>query len=491
MKQRYAIVLLVLIFASTLSVAQVTVKFQKPASWTAVSLYAWKDATPEPLGGWPGAALTETDGWYTYTFDATFAGANLIFNNVGAGEQTVDYYTAADVCLKASDVLNAGGKYDVSVVPCTAPGMTVKFKKPASWTAVSLYTYGPEVTGGWPGAALTETDGWYTFTFDATYTGGNLIFNNAGSGEQTEDYVMSTDVCLEAASVLNANTKYDVAVVDCSPAVGMTVKFQKPASWTVVSLYTYGPEVTGGWPGAVLTETGGWYTYTFDAAYTGGNLIFNNAGAGEQTEDFVISTDVCLKAASVLNANSKYDIAVTSCTLPGFTATFKKPETWTNVNIYAYVSGNSIVGGWPGIALTETDGVYSYTFDAMYTSVIIIYNNGTVQLPDTEITSSTCLQSTDGTTIQAVDCSTITAINAVKETSFAVYPNPVADKLNFNAYNTIERVNICSLTGKNALTNARLSENGVMDVKTLKSGVYFVTVFYANGKQEVRKIIKK
>jgi len=488
MKKRYALVLLVLIFASTLSVAQVTVKFQKPASWTAVSLYTWG---PELLGGWPGATLTETDGWYTYTFDATFTGANLIFNNAGAGEQTEDYVTSTDVCLAAGTTLKPNAKYDISVVLCTTPGMTVKFKKPTSWTAVSLYTYGPEVTGGWPGAALTETDGWYTFTFDATYTGGNLIFNNAGSGEQTEDYAITADVCLQAASVLNANTKYDVAVVDCNPPVGMTVKFQKPTSWTAVSLYTYGPEATGGWPGAALTETDGWFTYTFDAAYTGGNLIFNNAGAGEQTEDFVMTADVCLKAASVLNVNTKYDIAVTSCTLPGFTATFKKPETWSNVNIYAYVSGNSIVGGWPGIALTEINGVYSYTFDAIYTSVVIIYNNGTVQLPDTEITSSTCLQSTDGTTIQVVDCSTITAINAVKEKSFTIYPNPVADKLNFRTSNTIERVTICSLTGKNILTDARLSENGTLDVKSLKSGVYFVSVYYANGNQEVKKIIKK
>lgn len=191
--------------------------------------------------------------------------------------------------------------------------ITVKFKPPSSWTAVSLYTWGPEVLGGWPGAALTLEEGWYTYTFDEAFTGANLIFNNAGAGEQTEDYVISTSTCLEAANTLNGNGKYDVTVVPCNTG-GIEVKFIAPDSWTAVSLYTWGPEVLGGWPGAALTLSEGWYTYTFDAGFTGANLIFNNAGAGQQTEDYTISSSVCLKASNTLNGNGKYDVTVISCT---------------------------------------------------------------------------------------------------------------------------------------------------------------------------------
>ncbi len=389
MKKSYVLVLFVMLFATTISVAQVTVKFQKPASWTSVNLYTWG---PELLGGWPGAALTETDGWYTYTFDATFTAANLIFNNNGS-PQTANYYTTADVCLKAAETANGAGEFDVNVVPCTAPGMTVKFQKPASWTAVGLYTYNPSVTGGWPGATLTETGGWYTFTFDATYTGGNLIFNNAGAGEQTADYIMSADVCL--------------------------------------------------------------------------------------------------KAADVLNGGGQYDLSVVPCTIPGMTVNFKKPADWTNVNLYAYVNGNSIVGGWPGIALTEVNGIYSYTFDASYPDVMVIFNNGTVQLPDTQVTTSTCFQSTDGTTITAVDCSTFTGISSVKDKSLTIYPNPVADKLNFSSSSTIDRVTIYSITGKNIIDVTETANKGVVDVKSLKPGVYFVSVYFANGKQQFEKIVKR
>jgi hypothetical protein len=493
MKKSYFLVLFVLLFATTISVAQVTVKFQKPDSWTAVSLYTW-DA--ELLGGWPGATLTETDGWYTYTFDASFTGANLIFNNGGAGEQAVDYRATADVCLKAADVLNAGGKYDVSVVPCTAPGITVKFKKPANWTDVRLYTWGPEATGGWPGAALTETNGWYTYTFDVSFTGANLIFNN-GATEQTEDYAITADVCLQAASVLNANSKYDVTVADCNPPVGMTVKFKKPESWTAVSLYTWGPEATGGWPGATLTETDGWYTYTFEPSFTGANLIFNNAGAGEQAEDYAITADVCLQASSTLNANSKYDVAVVPCIAPGFTVKFQKPESWTAVGLYTW--GPEALGGWPGAILTETDGWYSYTFDAAFTGANLIFNNAGAgeQAEDYAITADACLKASSVLNanskydVTVVDCATITSISTVKEKSLTIYPNPVAEKLNFSSSSTIDRVAIYSITGKNIMNVTENLNKGIVDVKSLKPGVYFVSIYFANGNQQFEKIIKR
>lgn len=310
MKRFYAIILFLLLGVVSISNAAIKVKFHKPASWTAVSLYTWG---PEVLGGWPGAALTEENGWYVYTFEESFTGANLIFNNGGQGEQCEDYVISTTTCLEASSTLNGNGKYDVTVVPCGEEGMKVKFHKPASWSTVSLYTWGPEALGGWPGASLTEEDGWYVYTFDASFTGANLIFNNGGQGEQTEDYTISDDVCLEASSTLNGNGKYDVTVVPCTTP-GIVVKFIKPDAWTAVSLYTWGPEVLGGWPGATLVEIDGWYVYTFDASFTGANLIFNNAGMGQQTEDYTISESVCLQASNTLNGNGKFDVSVIPCT---------------------------------------------------------------------------------------------------------------------------------------------------------------------------------
>lgn len=274
--------------------------------------------------------------------------------------------------------------------------ITVKFQKPDSWTAVSLYTWGPEVLGGWPGAALSEEDGWYVYTFEEAFTGANLIFNNAGAGEQCEDYLISTSVCLQASNTLNGNNKYDVTVVPCGEP-GIEVKFMKPDAWTAVSLYTWGPEALGGWPGAALTEVDGWYVYTFDASFTGANLIFNNAGAGEQTEDYTISESVCLEASNTLNANNKYDVTVVPCT---------------------------------------------------------------------------------------------TGIEELYEKVFNIYPNPVVSNIYFDGSGNISKVSIHTLTGSEVLQLNSSEQIKSLNVTSLKPGVYFMHIYFANGKHQLEKIVK-
>ncbi len=588
MKKLYVLVLLLVIFASSASVAQITVKFKAPAEWTSVALYCWIPGSPEPLGGWPGVVLTETDGWYSYTFDASFTGGNLILNNNGGGKQTVSFPTSSSTCFQTVDPVAPSTEFGLTAIPCTAPGITVKFKKPVGWTEVHLYTYEPGVTGGWPGATLTETDGWYTYTFDVAYTGGKLIFNN-GAAEQTEDYVLAGDVCLQSSAAVNAGGKYDVSVAPCAATPGFTVKFKKPATWTTVNMYTWGPEAVGGWPGVALTEANGWYSYTFDNTFTAGNVIFNN-GATEQTVDYALSSDACLQAASAVNTEGKYDVNVVSCTTPGFTVKFKKPESWTSVNMYTW--GPEAVGGWPGVALTEVDGWYSYTFNDTFITGNVIFNNGTgEQTVDYGMTADVCLQAasvlnaggkydvsvvpctapgftvkfqkpeswttvslytwgpevlggwpgeslteTDGwysvtfdatftganlifnnTSGEQTEDYAITgdvclkaasALNAnnkydvtvvpcevvgiadVKPNSLTIYPNPIAERMNFNGFENIEKVIVQTVTGKNIITDREISKQGSLDVKTLKSGVYIVRIIYSDGRQIAKKIVK-
>jgi hypothetical protein len=126
----------------------------------------------------------------------------------------------------------------------------------------------------------------------------------------------------------------------------------------------------------------------------------------------------------------------------------------------------------------------SYKYDSAF-------NNCTVQLPDTQVTTSTCFKSTDGTTISAVDCSTFTGISAVKDKLLTIFPNPVVDKLNFSTSSAIDQVKIYSITGKNVMIVTENVNKGIVDVKSLKPGVYFVSVYFANGKQQFEKIVKR
>lgn len=484
MKRIILFSMILLLGALSTANAAITVKFTKPASWTSVNVYTWG---PEALGGWPGKALTESNGTYNYTFNDTITATNVIFNN-GTGEQCVSTPVSSSVCLQAADIKNAGGEYPVNIIACTSNGITVKFKKPAGWTNVSLYTWGPEALGGWPGAALTETNGWYTYTFDAAFTGANLIFNNGGAGEQCVSMPVSSDVCLQASDTKNTGGEYPVSVIPCVPP-GITVKFQKPASWTNVSLYTWGPEVLGGWPGATLTATNGWYTYTFDPAFTGANLIFNNGGAGEQCVGMPVSTSICIQASDTKNTGGEYPVNVVPCVTGGITVKFMKPASWTAVNLYAYVNGSPIIGGWPGPSLTESNGWYSYTFDASVTGVNVIFNqNGTPQAADTYITTSSCFSST-GLDLTPVICG-LTEVNEQAIRSLNVYPNPISDVLNFSAPENISKVAIYSVTGENMISIPSLSKTGKVNVSSLKPGIYFVNIHFADGKQQVEKITK-
>lgn len=177
----------------------------------------------------------------------------------------------------------------------------------------------------------------------------------------------------------------------------------------------------------------------------------------------------------------------------GIKVSFQKPAAWTAVNLYAWI-GNSApftepLGGWPGMSLTESNGWYSYTFDASITGVNIIFNkNGVPQTASAWVTSSTCFTS-DGTTLTVANCNT-----DLKETNIkilSIYPNPVVDELNFSTSENIYRFSIHSITGEPVLVVSSISKNTGYSLKSLKSGIYFLSVEFSNWKKQIEKFIKQ
>lgn len=68
----------------------IRITYKNEAGWEAVSMYGWGDLGD--FGGWPGAAMTKDgDIWvYEIGFENYGKSTSLIFNNAGAGAQTVD-----------------------------------------------------------------------------------------------------------------------------------------------------------------------------------------------------------------------------------------------------------------------------------------------------------------------------------------------------------------------------------------------------------------
>ena len=105
-----------------------TVGFLKPDEWSAVYLYSWTDGGATLYtGDWPGTELTDAteDGMYYHQFDASVKEVNFIFND-GAGIQTSDLWTDADVCYGwkvDSEVLVECDGTDVENIPVEIPAL--------------------------------------------------------------------------------------------------------------------------------------------------------------------------------------------------------------------------------------------------------------------------------------------------------------------------------------------------------------------------------
>ena len=179
-----------------------------PQSWSNVYCYAWKEEGTRLTSVFPGDPMDATvtiagEKYYKYTFDSSTTMANIVLSN-GNGSQTVDVTgISKDTYYSISSSVNAEGKYLVDkITPTIGSESTepisvylLKDENTASWSNVYYYAWDNNdspIIGNWPGTKVTETvsatDGkmYYCYTFDASYTSINIIFNN-GTGSQTVD----------------------------------------------------------------------------------------------------------------------------------------------------------------------------------------------------------------------------------------------------------------------------------------------------------------
>jgi hypothetical protein len=75
------------------------------------------------------------------------------------------------------------------------------------------------------------------------------------------------------------------------------------------------------------------------------------------------------------------------------TIRFKAPADWTSVYFYIYGTNNSLLGGWPGTAVTkDADGFYSLTYDntGITTANGIFNNNAGQQTASFDVLTTSC-----------------------------------------------------------------------------------------------------
>ncbi len=177
---------------------------------------------------------------------------------------------------------------------------------------------------------------------------------------------------------------------------------------------------------------------------------------------------------------------------------FNNTPNWTTVNIYAWVNGEPILGGWPGIPATaEADNWFSYQFDESVTSVNVIFNNGDGQQTGdiVNVTASTCY-AFNGHQIAptVVDCPQLSTYDAASPEAKSVpgiFPNPATGSITISSVQAGGTVAIANINGSIVLSNSILGENQTIDISLLLPGIYFVIIEDINGNTTVEKLLKK
>lgn len=123
---------------TTVAPSEIKVYFKVPANWSTVKVWAWKGATNFTGGVWPGSALTVVDGFVEFSTPTTNTGFNIIFNNGGNNEQTVDITNiTATVCYQTTTSTGTSPKkYNVEVITGCSTSLEINNKVKA---AVTLY----------------------------------------------------------------------------------------------------------------------------------------------------------------------------------------------------------------------------------------------------------------------------------------------------------------------------------------------------------------
>ena len=153
------------------------------------------------------------------------------------------------------------------------------------------------------------------YTLDGTTpTTASTMISSGGTVAITQDQTTLKAIAIDNSGVESAvstNTYFTVQ------PTGITIKFQKPAAWSLVFFYAWTGTSTaqlGAWPGTAITlGADGWYSYTFDGTIPSINLVFSN-GSGSQSVDVTgVTANTCFTTTGI--SGGKYTVGLAECLL--------------------------------------------------------------------------------------------------------------------------------------------------------------------------------
>lgn len=230
-----------------------------------------------------------------------------------------------------------------------ANAWTVKFTNPDNWSQVAVWAWDDSgnYTGGvWPGKLMTKQGNVWVYTDDST-TGvpQKIIFNNNDNGQQTNDLNFVNGATYDKNGVLGAVITY----------IDIYVPYYLYKSETAY-IYTWSPNIFGEWPGKEMqkvTKNGiEFWTIKVDDQNIGATPEWKLSGKIGETSN--------CPAITIL-PDYVYELDGTSTPL----ADYKLPDDTSDkitYNLHGTIFGTT---EWVDYEMTVTDGVWSYTGNAV------------------------------------------------------------------------------------------------------------------------------
>lgn len=138
------------------------------------------------------------------------------------------------------------------------------------------------------------------------------------------------------------------------------------------------------------------------------------------------------------------------------------------------------VGSWTGTTLAWWDQAYAGNPSTQYMVE--------VELPNCNINKANI--NTSRSNIKKQTPNAEVGIETLELNTLGVSPNPVEDKLTIGNIDQISSLNILDCNGKIVFSSAGNSLSNAIDLSELKSGIYLVEAFNADGARFSNKIVK-
>lgn len=296
----------------------IRVRFNKPAEWEKVYVYAWRvidkdeegnDVTENVLGAYPGQRIyQDAEGWFSYEFDNEMKVVHCQINsgndcggvNVKSNNLELEY----DACYGWREGSETEEKNEI-LLDCEETQLNPAFDLVISPESGFFRDkeVGQQVTISTVGASNAMI--YYTLDGSEPTTA-----SNPSQGSATFTVKSTTTVKAFATLDKERTPTYTETYTYKAPQQGaLTVKFIKPEEWEKLYIYAFTRTIQGGqykdtpyaldgvhskWPGIEWTnKEGQWYSYTMPDNLKEIYVIFNLGSNKGQTQDIFLYEDAC------------------------------------------------------------------------------------------------------------------------------------------------------------------------------------------------------